>query len=198
MNPKRFKNTRLFCALGTMAGIGLLTVSAMGEDCYHIVDLGALGFTPGAEDIFGINNANQAVFTAEVDGKKHAMLYLPVGAYTLAAGVHDLHVLAGAVITGDESAAHDINEAGIVVGWAEIGSEQHAFVWRLDTDPFKFVDLGTFLAGDSSTAFAINDDTPFPIVVGDGELLFDCGCADEPPPWSDKVRRAFEIGRAHV
>ena len=181
MNPKRFKNTRFLCTLGTMAGIGLLTVSAMGEDCYHIVDLGALGFTPGAEDIFGINNANQAVFTTVVAGKKHAMLYLPVGAYGLVAGVHDLNDLAGPDI-GDESAAHDINEAGIVVGWGEIQGEQHAFVWRLDIDPFKFVDLGTFLAGDSSIAFAINNDTPFPIVVGDGNLLFDCACQDEPPP----------------
>lgn len=193
MNPKRFRNTRVLRSLGAMAGIGLLTVSAMGEDCYHIVDLGALGFTPGENDIFGINNANQAVFTTVVAGKKHAMLYLPAAAYNLTAGVHDLHALAGPDITGDESAAHDINEAGIVVGWAEIGSEQHAFVWRLDLPVHLFVDLGTFLAGDSSTAFAINNDTPFPIVVGDGNLLFDCACADEPPPWNDVVRRAFAL-----
>ena len=192
MNSKKVKNTRFLHSLSVFAGIGLLTVSAMAEDCYHIVDLGVLGFTPGIEDVFGINNANQAVFTAMVGGKKHAMLYLPAPAYNLTAGVHDLHTLAGPAI-GDASAAHDINSAGIVVGSTTVGLFKHAFVWRLDTDPFEFIDLGTFATGDSSVAYAINNDTPFPIVVGDGNLLFDCGCADEPPPWSDEVRRAFAL-----
>ena len=84
-----------------------------------------------------------------VGGKKHAMLYLPADAFGLAAGVHDLHTLAGPDI-GDESAAHDINDAGIAVGWGENGGEKHAFVWRLDI--MQFIDLGTFANGDWSEA----------------------------------------------
>jgi uncharacterized membrane protein len=188
--PFRFAGT-LVAVAAAAATLAVSNPASAQEDCYHIIDLGEIGFTPGIEDISGINNANQAVFTAMVSGKKHAMLYLPVGAYDLAAGVHDLHVLAGAAITGDESAAHDINEAGIVVGWAEIQGEQRAFVWRLDIDPFLFIDLDTFSAGDSSTAFAINNDTPFPIVVGDGNLDGDCGC--DPEIFDDVIRRAFAL-----
>ncbi len=171
--PFRFAGTLVAVAAATLA---VSNPAAAQEDCYRIIDLGPLGFTPFMDDISGINNANQAVFTAVAGGKKHAMLYLPVGAYDLAAGVHDLHVLAGPDIGGDESAAHDINDAGIVVGWGEIEGEKHAFVWRLDKDPFDFIDLGTFSAGDSSTAFAINNDAPFPIVVGDGNCPGGCDC----------------------
>ncbi len=163
--------------------------SATAQDtCYRIVDLGALGFTPViTEGIFGINNANQAVFTAVVNGKKHAMLYLPADAFDLTAGVHDLHTLAN-LDAGVESAAHDINDAGIVVGQAN----NRAHVWRLDKDPFDFIDLGTFSAGGSSTAFAINNDTPFPIVVGDGNLLFNCQC-DPDEPFDELIRRGFAL-----
>ncbi len=73
------------------------------------------------------------------------MLYLPVAAFGLTAGVHDLHTLAEPAL-GDESTVHDLNDAGIAVGWADIEVspntlEKHAFVWRLDTDPFEFIDL---------------------------------------------------------
>lgn len=162
--------------MSVAAGGALVAVSpAPAQDtCYRVVDLGILGFVPTIDHIFAINNANQAVFTANVAGKKHAMLYLPVAAYDLAAGVHDLHTLAGAEITGDQSVAHDINSAGIVVGWAKIGSDRRAFVWRLDTD--EFFDLGTFASGDTSEAWAISDDTPEPWIAGKGEIDGPCDC----------------------
>ncbi|MCH8316444.1 MAG: hypothetical protein IIA64_10760 [Planctomycetes bacterium] len=174
-------------ALGWCLSWAVVSSAAAQETCYRIVDLGELGFTPGIDDISGINNANQAVFTAVVGGKKHAMLYLPAAAYDLAAGVHDLHDLAGAAIPGDESAVHDLNDAGIAVGWGEIGGERHAFVWRLDADPFEFIDLGTFANGDWSEAWAINNDSPFPIIVGDGENKDDCSCDSG----NDDIVRAF-------
>lgn len=144
MNSKRTKYTRFLHSLSAIAGSGLVALSAMGEDCYRVVDLGELGFVPTIDHIFGINNANQAVFTADVAGKKRAMLYLPVAAFDLAAGVHDLHTLAGAAIPGDESVVHDLNDAGIAVGWAKIGADRHAFVWRLDLPVHQFIDLETF------------------------------------------------------
>ncbi|MEE9129261.1 MAG: hypothetical protein V3T84_04535, partial [Phycisphaerales bacterium] len=155
--------------------------AAAQDTCYRVVDLGTLGFTPNIDHIFGINNANQAVFTAEVGGKKHAMLYLPVDAFGLTAGVHDLHELAGAAIPGDESVAHDINAAGIAVGWGKIGGERHAFVWRLDLPVHQFIDLGTFATGVWSEAWAISDDSPDPWIVGKGEILGNCVCDDQGP-----------------
>ncbi len=165
-----------------------MTPAAAQDDCYRVVDLGILGFVPTIDHIFGINNANQAVFTANVAGKKHAMLYLPVAAFDLAAGVHDLHDLAGPGMPGDESVAHDINAAGIVVGWGKIAGQKHAFVWRLDADPFEFIDLGTFLTGDWSEAWAISDDSPEPWIVGKGHILGNCLCDPDGPQGHDLTR----------
>ncbi len=179
--PRKFwRRPASVLALAGCLSWAVVWSAAAQETCYRIVDLGTLGFTPDIVDIFGINNANQAVFTAMVGGKKHAMLYLPADAFGLAAGVHDLHDLAEPEI-GDESVAHDINSAGIVVGWAGIEVEpgtfeQHAFVWRLDDDPFRFIDLGTFATGDWSEAWAISDDSPDPWIVGQGEFPASCTC----------------------
>ncbi len=188
--PRNFwrRPASVLAVAGCLSG-AVVWPAAAQETCYRIVDLGALGFTPGIDDISGINNANQAVFTAMVGGNKHAMLYLPADAFGLTAGVHDLHMLAGAAIPGDESAVHDLNDAGIAVGWGEIGGERHAFVWRLDLPQHEFIDLGTFANGDWSEAWAINNDTPFPIIVGDGENDADCDCVE--PTGNDDIVRAF-------
>ena len=86
-----------FSVCMSVAAGGALALSSpvAAEDCYRIIDLGPLGFLPiGHNDLFGINNNGQGVFTAEVNQKKHAMLYLPTAAFNLAAGCHDLHDLA--------------------------------------------------------------------------------------------------------
>ena len=112
---------------------------ALAQDrCYRVIDLGPIGFLPdGAGALFGINNNDQGVFTAEVNQKKHAMLYLPTDAFGLTAGCVDLHLLGDLDNQGySQSVVHDISEAGIAVGWAQIAGERHAFVWRLDlNDP---------------------------------------------------------------
>lgn len=158
--------------------------SAAAQDtCYRVVDLGALGFTPLIDDFLGINNANQAVFTAVIGGQKHAMLYLPADDYDLTAGVHDLHALAG-FDAAEGSGVHDINDAGLAVGWATFDDEQHAVVWRIDlhdqdnAPPIPFSDLGLLDLMDStySVAFAINNESPFPIIVGESDVLYGCGC----------------------
>ena len=59
-------------------------------------------------------------------------------------------------------------------------------------DLHEFIDLGTFDTGTSSALFAINNDAPIATVVGDGNLLGDCGC--EPEPGGDVlIRRAFAL-----
>lgn len=167
--------------------------AAAGDTCYKITDLGALGFTPGSDTVFGINNNDEAVFTALVGGKKHAMLYLPAAAYHLTAGCHDLHSLAG-LHADAESAAYEINNAGMAVGWADIEVEpdtfeQHALVWKINeynplfVPPVPKIDLSTYTAPSNgapdievpTVAWAINDATP-PVVVGDASGLTNCVC----------------------
>ena len=174
----------------------------MGQDCYRVVDIKALGFIPfPGFEIFGINNLGQAVFTVEVDvngsDKKHAFLYLPAAAYGLAAGSHDLHELAGAKLDQDGvSRVHDLNDAGVVIGQARVGAYSLAFVWDLadvlDNDEQYFdlgsLDTGTF--GPDSEAWAINNDDP-PFVVGDSLALGNCECPDTDN--TECVYRGFRV-----
>ena len=116
--------------------------------------------------------------------KRHAFLNLPTPLpNNMATGCHDLHVLSGLGVNA-ESVAHDINDSDIAVGWAEIGGEKHAVVWRIDlydplgTPPIPRIDLGLLDEDDStySVAFAINDESPFPIIVGESDVHDDCTC----------------------
>ena len=90
------KRTHILCV--SAAGAALVALNpapAQAQTCFKITDLGEIrsGGPPGP---FGINNSNQAVFTVDVGPdliENHAFVYLPVGAYGLAASCHDLHLL---------------------------------------------------------------------------------------------------------
>ncbi len=160
--------------------MGLLGVSvASAQTCYRLTDIRALGFLPGIDDILGINSAGEAAFTAVVNAEKHAFVWLPQPNYGLAAGPHDLHLLAG--LGGGESAAHDINDAGFVAGGRgnPINGGQ-AIVWQLGAGGASVCDLGRPSCSNGpdamwAVAFAINDADP-PVVIGDSDNCFD-GCA---------------------
>lgn len=150
--------------------------------CYSTINLGAINNNPPDEP-FGLNNQNQAAYSLKVGGKFHAMLYLPAPAYGFTkAGCYDLHDLAG-LGANESSAAHDINENGIVVGYKTVNNKKHAFIWRLDLydpnaiPPLPIIDMGTFPDGDESEAFAINDDSPQPWIVGEGRYAGECVCS---------------------
>lgn len=189
--PLRLAGTVVAIAAGA-APLAVCSPAAAQDRCYRLIDLGPIGFGPGgAEALFGINNNNQGVFTAEVNGKKHAMLYLPAPAYGFTEpGCYDLHALAG--LPADQtSVAHDINENGIVAGYRTVDGFRRAFIWRLDIDPHQFINLGTFSGGTWSEAWAINNANP-PIVVGEGEFLANCECDDQGPQ-GHTLKRGFAL-----
>lgn len=186
-------------AIAAAAPLALSSPASALDRCYRVIDLGSIGFHPdGAGALFGLNNNDQGVFTAEVNNKQHAMLYLPTDAFGVTAGCVDLHLLGDLDNQGySQSVVHDISEAGIAVGWAEIAGERHAFVWRLDLNdpmnpPVPTNDLGTFANGTWSEAWAINNDTPFPIIVGEGEFLANCECDDQGPQ-GHSLARGFAL-----
>lgn len=153
---------------------------------FRALDLTPLGFQPtayltGVEDVLAINNAIGAVvgsFMVDIDPdpgvttlKRHAFLWLPAQAYGLCPGLHDLHTAAN-LSQNSESVAHDINDAGFVVGQVGgIGPDSgQAYVWVLSTS-VTACGLG-YLNPQAQTpwsvAYGINDDTP-PLVVGDSK-----------------------------
>ena len=143
---------------------------------------------PGATEPFAINNSQQVVFNVETKtpSQKRAYLFLQTAASGLVPGCHDLHALAG-FDPAQNSGVHDINDAGLAVGWATFLGEQHAVVWRINEHSggsIPFNDLGLLDLVDStySTAFAINDEVP-PIIVGEGDVFSGCFCnpADKLP-----------------
>ena len=179
-----------FSVCMTVAAGGALVVSssAMGQDCYRIVDIVELGFIPSPFNFtFGLNDQHEVVGTYEVGDDKHAFLWLPEAAYDLSVGFHDLHTLAG-LGTSDESAAFEINDAGMAVGWIKVSGDQVAVVWEIDdydsaSPPLTYIDLSDYTAPDDgapdidvpTVAWAISDDTP-PVVIGDASGESDCDC----------------------
>ena len=148
-----------------------------------VTDLGNLGFVPDPEEegTFGINNNGEVVFSLDVNGERHAMLWLPEPNYNLAAGNHDLAVIFPAF--DQPSIARDISVHGKIAGQVGgiLAGEGQAMVWDLATgslQPLGFLPNGTW-----SRAFAISDSNP-PVVVGESEQLDICpeDCDEQDPP----------------
>ena len=124
---------------------------------YHITEIGTLS---GGSYSYGtaINNRGQAVGggnTVLKSGQapvEHALYQDPAGART------DLHLLAPAAFEGPNSSALDINEAGEVVGWAQIADGlRRGFLWsggkmQVLPPPFEYGGPGQY----DMTPHAIN------------------------------------------
>ena len=193
------KTARFLLPAAAALSTGLGAGPVMAQDCYRLVDITALGFIPNPNDItFGINDQHEAVGAYMVGQKKHAFLWLPAAAYNLTKGFHDLHTLAD-LDRDAESAAYEINDDGIAVGWTDDSGDQHAFVWQINLydpafPPLPTIDLATFSVPDDGAlkldvarvAWAINNADP-PVVVGDASGLTNCAC----PPNAENVPTAL-------
>lgn len=181
---------RYATAVCTVSAIVLTAAPAGGATTYRALNLTPLGFQPadqgfGFEDILAINEGGAVVGSFVVNENRHAFLWLPAPAFGLCEGLHDLHLEALNAdgthgLSEDESVAHDINEAGFVVGQAggtDIINGQ-AIVWVLPAG-VKACRLGYLQPNPNflrwSIAYAVNNDNP-PLVVGHGMHLPFNGC----------------------
>lgn len=164
--------------------VGIAT--AQDPPRFRVTDLGDLGFTPNPgpvneEGTFGISNRDEVVYSIDVNGERHAMLWLPEPNYGLPAGNHDLAVIFPAF--DQPSIGRDISFDGKIVGQVGgiLGGEGQAIVWDLNSGTFQL--LGFLPDGNWSRAFAISDSNP-PVVVGESEALAVCptSCGDPDPP----------------
>lgn len=108
-----------------------------------MVDLGVVASRTDSEAL-SVNASSEIVGTVVNFGSppssRLAFLYLPVGAYSLSAGMNSLGTLGGT-----QSVAMDISDSGRVVGGAQnAGGNYRPFRWNTGT----MTDLGT-LGGDS-------------------------------------------------
>lgn len=182
---------KLFCLSTVGLAICVCPNPSIGDVDYRIVDLGEIGFVPLvviAQGSFAINNHGEVAYardTAISAGSEiRAWIWLPEDAYTLDAGRHDLADLA----EQGESAAWDINDAGIVVGQIDdhqVGpnTDSRGMIWELGAT-ITTCELGAHVGGGWSVAWAINNDDD-PWVVGTALKSSTGAC--------DKENFAFEV-----
>ena len=180
------------CLAGAWLALSIVGMAnAQDPPRFRVTDLGALGFTPNPDDegTLGISNRGEVVYSIDVNGERHAMLWLPEPNYNLAAGNHDLAAIFPAF--DQPSIARDISVHGKIAG--QIGGilagEGQAMVWDLPTGTLQL--LGVLPVGMWSRAMAINDATPIPRVVGESEILSVCDLCD--PDIVGRILRSCEV-----
>ena len=156
---------------------------------WRVIDVGELG-TPGglvpSFDIsYGVNNRGEVAGAYVLaDGVAvHAFIWLPVAAYTLTAGFHDLHDLADLDTQGiDASAATAINDAGLAVGVAgdDLREQGVAWLWRVNATSGGGTPSNSLHTADGafSVAHGINNAIPAEVV---GMADFLCDADDHSP-----------------
>ena len=165
---------------------------ATAQDCYYVTDLRELGASLYDLPTFAINDDGVVAFTAKVDNRFHAFVWLPVEEYGLPAGVPiDIHPQ-GLGVSADDSAVHDISNSGYVVGVLDqFTTAPRAFAWKLGnpivpldlSDPTQFPPPAGYEEFIPRQLFGVNDN-PTPMAVGYADSLWQCGC---PPSGAPEV-----------
>ena len=66
------RHSAVACVVGAACGLVGASVATAQQTCYRVTDIRALGFLPGTDDIFGINNLGEVAFTAEVNEERYS------------------------------------------------------------------------------------------------------------------------------
>ena len=118
-----------------------------------LVNIGVFSGNTDGEDsrALAVNDAGQVVGYSSTEPRATPSQARPQHAFswTQAGGLVDLGTLGG-----EDSEAVDVNESGVVVGWANTATSRQAFLW---SDGGPMVDLGAELGWSYSEARAIND-----------------------------------------
>jgi len=161
--------------LPLLAACLLLPVIAQADPpLYRVTSLGELSGDPetGSSEAYALNDLGQVVGETliEVQGSHpvHAFLWLPVDAYGLGQGMHDLGLLPGGGLLTGLSEARDINETGQVVGTSDATGGARAFLWfpeHFHDFPFQQLwPLPRFEENEETEGWALADGDPLHVV----------------------------------
>ena len=107
------------CLAGAWLALPIVGMAnAQDPPRFRVTDLGNLGFVPDPDEegTLGINNNGEVVYSIDVNGERHAILWLPEPNYSLPAGNYDLAEPGLFPPFDQPSIARDISFDGTIVG----------------------------------------------------------------------------------
>lgn len=141
-----------------------MAASAASAADFRVIDLDLIEVPPLSGTYYvpnplAVNSRGQVVGT--YDGNSKAFLWSPFCDGAVSAGFTDLHGLVSSS-GGDVSAAYDINDDGVIVGYFEDAGDRVVQVWDGSTG---VISLSSHAIGSGVEAYGVNDESP-PAITG--------------------------------